>query len=115
WRQAPKLESLGLTDALDATVYAGDMARGKPHPEPFERVCAALDTGPAETLYIGNSLEHDVAGAQGAGLPVAWVPGPWSDYPTDGDGRPDPSPFAPEHALASLTELESILDAPGTR
>ncbi|WP_435066355.1 HAD family hydrolase, partial [Halobaculum sp. EA56] len=26
WRQAPKLESLGLTDALDATVYAGDMA-----------------------------------------------------------------------------------------
>ncbi|PSQ06288.1 HAD family hydrolase [Halobacteriales archaeon QS_6_71_20] len=111
WRQAPKLSALGLADALDAVVYAGDMARRKPHPDPFERVCSLLGTDPAETLYVGDSLEHDVAGAQGAGLPAAWIPGPREDPPVGDDGRPDPRPFAPEYVLATLAEFDAAVPA----
>ena len=108
WRQSPKVATLGLED-LDAVVYAGDMERRKPHPEPFERACSLLGTEPPETLFVGNSLEYDVAGAQGAGLPAAWVPDPGSTYPTTADGRPDPSPFVPEHVLATLEEFPSLV------
>ncbi|MFC7136952.1 HAD family hydrolase [Halobaculum litoreum] len=104
WRQSQKIATLGLAE-LDAVVYAGDMDRRKPHPEPFERACSLLGSRPSETLFVGDSLEHDVAGAQGAGLPAAWVPSPDGDHPRTADGRPDPSPFAPEHVLASLTEF----------
>lgn len=111
WRQAPKLSALGLDDAVDAVVYAGDMARRKPHADPFDRVCSLLDTAHAETLYVGDSLEHDVAGAQGAGLPAAWVPAPGRDRPVDDEGRPDPRPFDPEYVLATLAEFGSALPA----
>ncbi|MFC7095905.1 HAD family hydrolase [Halobaculum marinum] len=109
WRQSPKIAALGLSELLDAVVYAGDMERRKPHPDAFDRVCDLLGVDTAETLYVGDSLQHDVAGAQGAGLAAAWVPGRWTEYPTTSDGRPDPAPFAPEHVLASLTELPDLL------
>lgn len=111
WRQEPKLRTLNLFDAVDVVVYAGDMERRKPHADPFDRVCSLLETDADETLYVGDSLEHDVAGAQGAGLPVAWVPGPWTDHPVDDEGRPDPRPFSPEHVLASLTEFHTVYQA----
>lgn len=111
WRQEPKLRTLELLDEVDVVVYAGDMERRKPHADPFERACSHLETAAAETLYVGDSLEHDVAGAQSAGLPVAWVPGPWTDHPVDDEGRPDPRPFAPEHVLTSLAEFRSVYRA----
>jgi putative hydrolase of the HAD superfamily len=109
WRQSQKLSALGVLDDLDGVVYAGDMARRKPHRDPFDRICSILGTEHTETLYVGDSLEHDVAGGQGAGLPVAWVQGTEGGGETDGEGRPDPDPFAPEHVLASLDEFERVL------
>ncbi|MFC7070662.1 HAD family hydrolase [Halobaculum lipolyticum] len=109
WRQSHKVAALDLSDAFDAVVYAGDMERRKPHPDPFDRACDLLGSEHAETLYVGDSLEHDVAGAQGAGLPVAWVPGPDAEHPTTDDGRPDPAPYGPEHVLSSLEEFPSLV------
>ncbi|WP_255198146.1 HAD family hydrolase [Halorarius litoreus] len=85
-RQSTKLDALDLHDAFDVVVYAGDMPRRKPHRDPFDRALDALDESPEQSLYVGDSLEYDVAGAQGAGLAAAWCPG----EPTDpGDHRPD--------------------------
>lgn len=96
-RQSTKLTALGLDDAFDAIVYAGDMDRRKPAPDPFERVLALLGTSASETLYVGNSLEYDVAGARAAGLPVAWI----------GDG--DTSEYDPDHMLHTVGGLSSVL------
>jgi len=111
-RQAPKVDSLGLDDRVDAVVYAGDLPRRKPHPEPFEVVCDALEVPAASTLYVGDSLAYDVAGAHGAGLLAAWYAG--GDAPDDDPGDDDldsndPGDYRPEFVLGSLDELGDVL------
>jgi len=84
-RQRPKVRSLCLDEYLDPVVYAGDLSRRKPHTDPFEQALAGLGTPAGRTLYVGNSLEYDVAGAHNAGLPVAWL----DDDDGSGEYRPD--------------------------
>jgi len=100
YRQATKLEALGIADAFDAVVFAGDMERRKPHRDPFDRTLDLLDVAPEVALYVGNSLEYDVAGAGNAGIDVAWVP--------DGEGR-DPGEHEPTYVLDSLHDLPPVL------
>ncbi|TKX74632.1 HAD family hydrolase [Halorubrum sp. GN11_10-6_MGM] len=99
-RQRAKVEALGLGDRVDAIVYAGDLPRRKPHAAPFERLTAALSVDAQETLYVGNSLAYDVAGAHNAGLRSAWL-------------RADPdesaAPYRPDHVLDSLDEIGALL------
>ncbi len=97
-RQRPKVRRLGLGERLDTVVYAGDLPRRKPHTDPFERALADLGTAPERTLYVGDSLSYDVAGAHNAGLPVAWV--------DDGDG---PGEYRPDIVLDSVGDLPGLL------
>lgn len=97
--QAPKLAALELTDAFDVVVHAGYDAPAKPDPEPFEVALSALDARADRMVHVGNSLESDVAGAHAAGVRSAWL----SD-------AGDPSGHEPDHTLASLEELPSVLD-----
>ena len=99
-RQSVKLDALDLHGAFDVVVYAGDMPRRKPHPDPFDRALDALDVVPAASLYVGNSLEYDVAGAQGAGLSAAWCPD---------DGTTDPGDHRPDYTLETLHDLAGVL------
>jgi len=99
-RQRVKLDALGITDRFDARVYASDLPRRKPHTDPFDRALRSLDVAPERALYIGNSLAYDVAGAQNAGLAVAWL----------GDGE-EPDPYDPEYVLDSIADIESLLAA----
>ncbi|TDL79633.1 TIGR01459 family HAD-type hydrolase [Palleronia sediminis] len=48
---------------------------GKPHPPVFEAVAAALDLPPARLLMVGDSPEHDIAGAAAAGWSSVFVRG----------------------------------------
>lgn len=97
-RQRPKVRSLGLGERLDPVVYAGDLSRRKPHADPFERALADLGAAPERTLYVGDSLAYDVAGAHNAGLPVAWV--------ADGDGSGE---YRPDLVLESVGDLPDML------
>jgi putative hydrolase of the HAD superfamily len=101
WRQSEKLRALGLEGAFDAVVFAGDMPHRKPHRDPFDRAVADLGAEPSESLYVGDSLEYDVAGAKGAGLWAAWCPR---------DGAVDPGEHAPDYVLGSPADLVGVLD-----
>jgi len=91
--QTAKLDRLGLTDAFDAVVYAGDEVPAKPDPAPFDRLLDALDASPREAAHVGNSLRTDVTGANAAGLASVWLaPDGTSDPPAD-------------HRIASLRDL----------
>lgn len=98
-RQRTKVEALGLDDAVDAVVYAGDLPRRKPHVDPFEAILDDLGTPAERTLYVGDSLEFDVAGAHNAGLRVAWLG-------TDGA---DAGRYRPDYTLDSLADLRAVL------
>jgi putative hydrolase of the HAD superfamily len=102
-RQSVKLRALGLEDAFDSVVFAGDMPNRKPHRDPFDRAVGELGVEAPEALYVGDSLEYDVAGAKGAGLRVAWCPA---------DGGADPGGRAPDYVLGSLADLVDVLDGP---
>ncbi|MFC5366837.1 HAD family hydrolase [Salinirubrum litoreum] len=108
-RQAIKLDALGIADAFDSVVFAGDMDNRKPHRDPFDRVVRELDVAADRTLYVGDSLEYDVGGAQGAGLDAAWTPD--GDDPNDvTDDLVDTGDFSPEFVVPRLADLRVILD-----
>ena len=48
---------------------------GKPHHAVFQAVEAALDVRPSEVLMVGDSFEHDIAGAAGAGWDSCLIEG----------------------------------------
>ncbi|MGB9958397.1 HAD family hydrolase [Haloferax prahovense] len=106
-RQSIKLDALGIADAFDAVVFAGDMPRRKPHPDPFDRALADLDAEANASLHVGDSLEFDVDGAHRAGLDAAWCP---VETEADGANAPDAGAHAPAYVLRSLTEFLAILD-----
>jgi HAD superfamily hydrolase (TIGR01509 family) len=97
-RQQPKLDALGIADCFDATVYAFDLPRRKPHANPFDRALETLDVAPDCALYVGNSLAYDVAGAHNAGLAAAWLR---NDDDLDG--------YDPEYVLESVDDVEAVL------
>ena len=99
-RQQAKLEALNIVHRFDVIVYGAELSRRKPHTVPFERSLAELDLVPAQVLYVGNSLEYDVAGAQNAGLSAAWLRG------TDDDA----GAYDPEYVLDSLSDLPDVLN-----
>lgn len=103
--QRIKLEALGIEDAFDVRVFAGDDTPPKPSTEPFHTAVDSLGVTPSSAYYVGNSLAHDVVGAKRAGLGVGWVPHGVSGTvePTEVEARPD-------HTLDTLAELEDVLD-----
>ncbi len=70
--QRRKIEVLGIEDWFDAIIVSGEHNLAKPDPRIFYITLDRLNCGPEETIYVGNSLEYDVLGANNAGIPVAW-------------------------------------------
>lgn len=63
-----ELEMHGLNKYFDFTVFSCDFGFRKPHTGLFRLALERLSLEPGETLYIGDRLREDVAGAKAAGL-----------------------------------------------
>jgi len=104
--QRSKLERLGIADAFEVAVFCNPLGSldPKPDPAPFRVALSSLDAAADRCVHVGDSLGHDVAGADRAGLTSVWVPfdRPHENLPED----PDP---APTHRLDSPAELPSVL------
>lgn len=66
--QRDKLSALGWADAFDAALVTGELEAGKPDRRAFEALVAELGAPPEETVYVGDSVDDDIAGAAEAGL-----------------------------------------------
>ncbi|MDE3025780.1 MAG: HAD family hydrolase, partial [Acidobacteriota bacterium] len=62
------LEQMGVARRLDVAVFSSEVGWRKPHPAIFERALAALGADPAQTLFVGDTLGTDVAGAAALGM-----------------------------------------------
>lgn len=72
--QRRKIDSLRLRPLFDHICLAGLPGEGgKPAPEPFVAACAALGVRPERTVHVGDDVDTDVRGAQGAGLKTILV------------------------------------------
>ncbi len=79
-RASPRAGGVTVTSPgtlAHAHAAAGGLVRfyGKPHLPVFRAVETALGLPPAQLLMVGDSLEHDIAGAHAAGWASAFVEG----------------------------------------
>lgn len=61
------LARLGLTDLFDYVVISGEVGIEKPDPRIFHMALDALGCSPQEAVFVGDSLEADIAGSMAVG------------------------------------------------
>jgi putative hydrolase of the HAD superfamily len=99
--QRAKLAAVSLAEAFDAIVIDTEFGHPKPDRRIFDHAASAAGLPPAELMFVGNSLEADVAGAKESGWTAVWYnPG----------GEVPPAEAAPDYVIASLAEVVSIVD-----
>ena len=64
------LEQVGIRQYFAAVVASADVGYRKPHPRIFQIAAKRLGLAPQDLLYVGDSVEDDVAGATSAGMDV---------------------------------------------
>jgi putative hydrolase of the HAD superfamily len=87
------LERTGLRPLVDAVVISAELGVAKPDPAIFRAALKRLGATEDGAVHVGDSLEHDVAGARAAGLEAVLVA-------RNGATAPDGV-----RAVASLAEL----------
>jgi HAD superfamily hydrolase (TIGR01549 family) len=95
------LSEHGVAGCFSTIRISEEFGRRKPHPAIFHAALADLGVAASDALFIGDSLSDDVAGAQSAGLAVAWVN-------VTGDPPPGKMP-PPDHVITHLAELCALL------
>ncbi len=95
------LEREGVADLFETVVVSDEVGWRKPKPVIFELALRRLGLPAGEALFVGDRADVDVAGAQGVGMPVAWINRDSSPLPGDVQ--------APEFEIRDLAELERIL------
>jgi putative hydrolase of the HAD superfamily len=67
------LERTGLRPLVDAVVISAELGVAKPDPAIFRAALDRLDAAADGAVHVGDSLEHDVAGARAAGVEAVLV------------------------------------------
>lgn len=70
--QHRKLRELKIAQYVDAFVSSEEADAEKPDKAIFNLILEKLDASPGETMYVGDSYEKDVLGAQNAGMFPVW-------------------------------------------
>jgi putative hydrolase of the HAD superfamily len=99
--QRAKLDALGWSGLFDAVVVTGTLAAGKPDERAFRAVIDELSASAAETVYVGDHPEIDIAGAHAAGLRTIHV--------TDGEPAAEADAAVERSALAA--QLPSLIES----
>lgn len=102
WMRDIELDAYGLTQYLDARLTSGDVGYLKPHPAIYEAILEMLEASPDRSVFVGDRPEHDIAGANEAGLISVLIDPPHLNRELDG--------VQPDFTITSLSELLPILD-----
>jgi putative hydrolase of the HAD superfamily len=90
----------GIRDLLGVVVDSSRVGACKPDPAIFQTALRALAASPTATLFVGDSLPRDMAGARALGMPHVWLAGPGADGQPCCPGDP---------VIPSLPALERLL------
>ena len=104
WARDVELEHFALSEFFpDCRFSAADHGYLKPHPSIFEAAMKRLGTKPEETVFVGDNLEADIAGAKQAGIHAVLRLLRRRPVALDGSIQPDST-------IQSLDELPAIFD-----
>ncbi len=90
------LEQMGIAQRLDVAVFSSEVGWRKPHPAIFERALEAVGVEPGQTLFVGDTLATDIAGASALGMHTCQAL--W--FRADEDDR------APEPEFRAFTQMD---------
>jgi HAD superfamily hydrolase (TIGR01549 family) len=101
--QTDKIALLELGPLVDFAIISGRFGVAKPDPAIFAEGLRLGNATAEETVFVGDSPEYDIVGAQASGIRAIWVNRtglPWL-----------PNAAAPACTVTSLTELAHCLGA----
>lgn len=90
------LARIGLADLLDGAVSSAVAGAAKPDPAVFHAALRVAGCEPGEAVFVGDSLENDVRGAEAVGMRAILV-------------ARDGAPAGRAESVASLVELPALL------
>lgn len=93
-------ERCGLPGRFSFVVFSQDVGVEKPEAMIFLAACQQAGCAPCQLMHIGDSLESDVAGANGVGAISVWL---------NREGGRNESGIMPDHEIRSLSELSGIV------
>jgi len=67
------ISKTGLAEIFDFQISAADVLAAKPDPAMFLKAMKKTQTGPAQTLHVGDHPVHDIRGAYNAGVDAVWM------------------------------------------
>jgi putative hydrolase of the HAD superfamily len=73
-----ELKYLGLHRYFDEIVFSSDIGYKKPDPRIFRMALDALGLEPQDVLFIGDSFENDILGAQKVGMSSLFIREAWN-------------------------------------
>ncbi len=92
---------LGIGDYFHATTTSEEARSCKPDPGIYQ---VALSKAPGiaarEVLFVGDSPQHDFAGAKPLGMRTAWIPERHAELP---------DALRPDHVIAEIPELLGVI------
>lgn len=68
FEQQERIKHAGIFDLFDIVIIAGEIGIFKPDPAIFLHTLNRLGTSPDKSLFIGDSVTYDIAGAKSAGM-----------------------------------------------
>lgn len=92
---------LGLDRYFSLAINAEQLARPKPHPEPFLAALSKLGCSPRQCIHIGDDIENDIRGAQRVGLHTVWM---------NPARQPWPGGMPPSQEIRELPQLPAAIE-----
>lgn len=100
------LEETGLAPLLDGVVTSAELGVAKPATAIFARGLALAGAAAEEVVHVGDSVEHDVAGARAAGI----VPLLVVRTAETARGLPAPADGPPPAGVRAIADLRALRD-----
>lgn len=98
--QRCKIELLGVEPFVDFILVSEEFGHWKPEPEIFLEAMRLGRAMPEQTIFVGDSAENDIAGAQSAGIAGIWI--------NPGDRTWDQTCSPPTRTVKSLAEVREL-------
>ena len=101
--QFSKVKHLGLSERIQSLTISDEVGVRKPNIKVFQVACERADVLPKEAMFVGNSIQNDIVGANRAGMASVLIDRK-SDIliPETGDEQPD-------YSVSNLHDVLSCL------
>ncbi len=103
--QRAKIDLLAIESHVDFIIVSEEFGAWKPDPAIFVEALRLGSAAPESAIFIGDSAEHDIAGAHAAGIDAVWI---------NRAGLPWPSLTpAPRYVASGLADVRVLLGGEG--